>query len=288
MTFHKQKMLAAAAAIVVCVLSAVSLRPAECAEKDRPYICVKGILYDSDVPLALINQEILGVGDTFANAAIVEITSSSVVFEYGGEKFTQQVGACEKTTLPGLEATARERVVAAMESGAFKKALEGKGRVDVRIPTMRLDKKSQEFIGRVIAGISGVMLIVCFLLYAFSALCFQKIAQKTATEHGWMAWVPVLNVFLMLSIAGKPLWWFLLLFIPLVNIIVTVIIFMKIAEACNKPSWLGILFLLPLVNLIVLGYFAFSKEVQKTEAKKAGEQSAPAEPPQPPKAPYRG
>lgn len=46
--------------------------------------------------------------------------------------------------------------------------------------------------------------------------------------------------------------------VPLVNIVVMVILWMRMAEARSKPSWWGLLTLIPLVSLVVPGYLAFS------------------------------
>jgi len=42
------------------------------------------------------------------------------------------------------------------------------------------------------------------------ALSLQTIATKTNTENAWLAWIPVVNLILMLNIAKKPIWWFIL------------------------------------------------------------------------------
>jgi len=104
----------------------------------------------------------------------------------------------------------------------------------------------------------GWYLLVWLAFYIYFALCLQIIANKTNTPNGWMAWIPIANVFLMIQIAQKPLWWFVLLLIPLVNIVMTIIIWMAIAEKRNKPNWWGILIIVPIINLIVPGYLAFS------------------------------
>jgi hypothetical protein len=62
----------------------------------------------------------------------------------------------------------------------------------------------------------------------------------------------------MLNIAQKPVWWFILFLIPLVNIVIAIIVWMAIAEARHKPNWWGILMIVPVVNLIVPGYLAWS------------------------------
>jgi hypothetical protein len=108
-------------------------------------------------------------------------------------------------------------------------------------------------------GAFMVVYLICVLvLYVYFALALQVIAQKTNTENGWLAWIPIVNIVLMCNIAKKPVWWIILCFIPLVNIVIFIILWMGIAEARNKPSWWGILLIVPIANLIVPGYLAWS------------------------------
>jgi hypothetical protein len=86
----------------------------------------------------------------------------------------------------------------------------------------------------------------------------MTIAAKTNTPNGWLAWIPIANIILMLNIARKPIWWIVLFLIPLVNIVMIILVWMGVAEARNKPSWWGILIIVPIVNLIVPGYLAWS------------------------------
>jgi hypothetical protein len=111
------------------------------------------------------------------------------------------------------------------------------------------------------AFLGGFIIVfwVCLLvLYVYTALALMTIAQKTNTENGWMAWIPIVNIVLMCNIAKKPVWWIILCLIPLVNLVIYIILWMGIAEARNKPSWWGILLIVPVVNLIVPGYLAWS------------------------------
>jgi hypothetical protein len=62
----------------------------------------------------------------------------------------------------------------------------------------------------------------------------------------------------MLSVAKKPMWWFILFLIPLVNIAVAIMTWMGVAEAVKKPSWWGILMIVPVANLVVPGYLAWA------------------------------
>lgn len=106
------------------------------------------------------------------------------------------------------------------------------------------------------SDLSNVLIILAF--YAYVAFCIQTIAKRTNTKDPWMAWVPILNIYLLCKIAGKPGWWLILFIIPLVNIVISIIVWMRISEALKKPGWLGILTIFPLINLVIWGYLAFS------------------------------
>lgn len=93
--------------------------------------------------------------------------------------------------------------------------------------------------------------VLGFLFYAYFAICLVVIARKTDTPNGWMAWVPVLNLVLMCSLARKPGWWVVLCLVPLVNLVVFVALWMGIAEQRGKPAWAGLLILLPPFSLIL-------------------------------------
>ncbi|HUK25300.1 MAG TPA: DUF5684 domain-containing protein [Terriglobales bacterium] len=112
------------------------------------------------------------------------------------------------------------------------------------------------------AAMAGVMLLffLCFALaiYVYMALALQTIATKTNTENPWLAWIPIANLFLLLMVAKKPLWWFVLFLVPLANIVILIIVWMAVAEARHKPNWWGILMIVPIANFIVPGYLAWS------------------------------
>jgi hypothetical protein len=94
--------------------------------------------------------------------------------------------------------------------------------------------------------------------YLYMALALQTIAVKTATPNPWLAWIPIANIFLMLGVAKKPMWWFLLFLVPLLNAVIAILVWMSIAEARHKPSWWGVLTIIPIANLIVPGYLAWA------------------------------
>ena len=81
-----------------------------------------------------------------------------------------------------------------------------------------------------------------------------KVFEK-AGKPGWAAIIPIYNVIVMLDIIGKPLWWVVLLFIPLVNIIVGIIIGIEIAHRFGKSTAFGVgVALLGFIFVPILGF----------------------------------
>jgi len=97
------------------------------------------------------------------------------------------------------------------------------------------------------------------LAYVVYSLLLYLIANKLGHESAWLAWVPLINLFLMCDLAGKSWLWMLLLCVPLVNIIVIIMLWMNIAEARGKASLWGILAIVPVGNLVMMLYLALSE-----------------------------
>jgi glycerol-3-phosphate acyltransferase PlsY len=110
----------------------------------------------------------------------------------------------------------------------------------------------------VLGGFMFFFFLFVLAIYIFMAICLMKIAKKTNTGNAWFAWIPILNLILMIQCSKKSLWWIILFLIPFVNIIASIIIWMNIAKNLGKPEWLGILTILPLLNIVIPAYLAFS------------------------------
>lgn len=113
--------------------------------------------------------------------------------------------------------------------------------------------------------------IFVLAIYAYMAYTLQAIAKKTRTPNTWRAWVFILNLFLLVRIAQKSYWWVLWNLIPIVNWVITAILWMRIAVRLGKPKWLGILMPVPFVSFIVIGYLAFTNEHQNPNENKGVE-----------------
>jgi hypothetical protein len=108
-------------------------------------------------------------------------------------------------------------------------------------------------------GLPTGVIFLWIAIYVFAALALMALAKRTKTPHGWLAWIPIGNIFLFLMIAKRPLWWFIFLLIPLVNIIFGIIVWLDILKIRGKPSWWVILLIIPFVNLVVLAILAWGK-----------------------------
>jgi hypothetical protein len=104
---------------------------------------------------------------------------------------------------------------------------------------------------------SGIGLTYGLVAYVVLAIALMTMAKKRGIENAWMAWVPILDLYLMTQIAGLEWWYLILLFIPCVNLFVAIYIWWKICEAHGKPGALSILMIFPVVNLIIPLYLAF-------------------------------
>ena len=102
---------------------------------------------------------------------------------------------------------------------------------------------------------SGTSFILIYLaIFVFYCAAGWKIFAK-AGEPGWGVFVPIYNLYLVCKISGRPEWWVILFFIPLVNVVIGLIIAMDIAKAFAKGPGFGLgLWLLGFVFVPILGF----------------------------------
>ncbi len=77
------------------------------------------------------------------------------------------------------------------------------------------------------------------LFIAFAIVVGWKIFTK-AGKPGWAVLVPIYNVIVMLEIVKRPLWWIVLFFIPLVNIVIAFILVFDMARKFGKGTGFGL------------------------------------------------
>ena len=101
---------------------------------------------------------------------------------------------------------------------------------------------------------SPVTMIIYLAVLVLTIVANWKIYTKAGVP-GWACLIPFYGVYKYFQIAGMNGWMFLLLCIPIVNIVVLFIVENKIAKAFGKGTGFGIgLVLLPTIFQCILGF----------------------------------
>ena len=107
----------------------------------------------------------------------------------------------------------------------------------------------------VVAFTAGLNWVIYIGIPMITLVATWKVFTK-AGKPGWGAIIPVYNIVLLCNIASKPGWWALFYFIPLLNIVVDVIVFDRIAKRFGKSSRFGLG--LTFLSFVFLPILAFS------------------------------
>lgn len=98
------------------------------------------------------------------------------------------------------------------------------------------------------------VLLVQLAIVVVIVVGFWKVFTK-AGEPGWAAIIPIYNLYVLLKIAGRPWWWLILMFIPIVNLIITVVVSVDVAKSFGRSTLFGIgLWLLSPIFYCILGF----------------------------------
>ncbi len=95
-------------------------------------------------------------------------------------------------------------------------------------------------------GVLGIILLTIVSLW--------KVFQK-AGKPGWASIIPIYNIVVLLEMTGKPIWWVILMFIPIVNIAVGIVLWYSVSQSFGRDAWYTVgLFLFPYVFLPMLAF----------------------------------
>ena len=103
------------------------------------------------------------------------------------------------------------------------------------------------------AGV-GILVIVYIAVIVFEIAALWQVFVK-AGHPGWAAIIPFYNYYVLLRIVGRPGWWLILYFIPIVNIIVWIIVAIDLAKSFAKSTGFAVgLILLAFIFIPILGF----------------------------------
>ncbi len=96
--------------------------------------------------------------------------------------------------------------------------------------------------------------ILGFLFVIFIIISHWVIFTK-AGQPGWASIIPIFNLYIVIKIAEKPVWWLALCLIPCVNVIVMIMLTVALAEKFGKGVGFAIgMILLPIVFYPMLAF----------------------------------
>ena len=100
----------------------------------------------------------------------------------------------------------------------------------------------------------AIVIIIELAVTVFYLVAMWKVFVK-AGQPGWAIIIPFYNLYVLLQIAGKPGWWLLLMFIPVVNLVISIIMYIGIANNFGKGTGFAIgLILLPIIFIPILAF----------------------------------
>lgn len=105
-----------------------------------------------------------------------------------------------------------------------------------------------------LAGIGVVGWLLYMAVIVFYIFCMWKVYVK-AGKPGWAAIIPIYNVLVQLEIVGRPWWYLLLMFVPVVNIVIGIMIIFDLAKVFGKGTGFG--FGLLFLSFIFIPILAF-------------------------------
>src|ERR1035437_3008981 len=108
-------------------------------------------------------------------------------------------------------------------------------------------------------GLVLVILLISRGLDVFFCFCAKRICEKCGVNPGVLIWIPIVQLVPLLQVAKMPVWTIILFLVPIINLIVAIMMWVKICQARGKSGWLVILLIVPIANLIFLPYLAFSE-----------------------------
>lgn len=102
-------------------------------------------------------------------------------------------------------------------------------------------------------GSSPVPIILGLAFVAVIIAGTWKVFSK-AKQPGWAALIPIFNTLVLLRVVNRPLWWFILLLIPVVNLIVIIFIYNDLSKAFGYDIGMTLLLIFfPFIAFPVLG-----------------------------------
>lgn len=113
-------------------------------------------------------------------------------------------------------------------------------------------------------AILGTYMVAIVVIAVVMIVANWKIFTK-AGKPGWASIIPFYNQYVMFEVAGMNGWMFLLLLVPIVNIVISIMLYLNLAKAFGKSTGfaIGLILLNPIFSLILA--FGSAKYIGNTK-----------------------
>lgn len=109
--------------------------------------------------------------------------------------------------------------------------------------------------GAAAAGIAGLLFMLIYVGIIVAVIAGMWKTFSKAGQPGWAAIVPIYNLYIWTKIVGRPWWWLLLMFIPIVSIVIAIILCVDLAKSFGKGIGFAVgLILLGFIFIPILGF----------------------------------
>lgn len=103
-------------------------------------------------------------------------------------------------------------------------------------------------------NISSGTVIAALAVAIVSIIAQWKIFTK-AGKPGWAAIIPFYNMYTLFEVAGMNGWMFLLMLLPIVNIVIMIMLYVNLAKSFDKSTGFAVgLIFLNFIFMLILGF----------------------------------
>lgn len=106
-----------------------------------------------------------------------------------------------------------------------------------------------------VTALQSVSGVFAFIWYVILVIALWKVFTK-AGYPGWLAIIPLVNSIIIVKIAGFSAWMWLLYIVPIVNIVFSIIVALRVGRGFGKGAVFSVflLWLIHAIGFLILGY----------------------------------
>ena len=110
-----------------------------------------------------------------------------------------------------------------------------------------------------VSHLFNLFIMAFFIILAIAVAVFIIVAEwklfSKANQPGWAIFIPIYNILVLLKVAKMSWWNILLLLIPIVNIVITFMVYINIAKNYGKDAGFGVgMVFLPVIFIPVIAF----------------------------------